>query len=287
MGLITQFWMNMLNRDSPWASFWYENQGIPGDIWDIMAPGNWFAFLISCNSPGWGFNYWNVFAEQTYHFNCWGMFLFIVVLQVGTSSNVNVIRKRLDSPHPSGLMGLRGSTLQQVLNWGMIISASMRSTLQASMETNEAGGGSKRSGSYKNPETSLAKWGWVNSYWFRTRMRMHIHDTHLFRCEHRRYQGCDQQPHGPWTGDICDDLPLLCTFRSFSSPWTIFGGQRRVCMWLSRSISTPSPKQRRPGRVENPPGEWQGGSHFVAFVKGLPALPFLWCRRDLWASLWI
>ena len=47
------------------------------------------------------------------------------------------------------------------------------------------------------------------------------------------------------------------------------------------SISTPSPKQRRPGRVENPPGEWQGGSHFVAFVKGLPALPFLWCRRDL------
>lgn len=68
------------------------------------------------------------------------MFLFIVVLQVRTSSNVNVIRKRLDSPHPSGLMGLRGSTLQQVLNWGMIISASMRSTLQASMETNEAGG---------------------------------------------------------------------------------------------------------------------------------------------------
>eukprot|EP00913_Durusdinium_trenchii_P028706 g26922.t1 len=52
-----------------------------------------------------GFNYWNVFAEQTYHFNCWGMFLFIVVLQV--------------------------------LNWGMIIAASMRSTLQASMETNE------------------------------------------------------------------------------------------------------------------------------------------------------
>lgn len=52
-----------------------------------------------------GFNYWNVFAEQTYHFNCWGMFIFIVVLQV--------------------------------LNWGMIISASMRSTLQASMETNE------------------------------------------------------------------------------------------------------------------------------------------------------
>ena len=71
------------------------------------------------------------------------MFIFIVVLQVGTSSNVNVIRKRLDSPHPSGLMGLRGSTLQQVLNWGMIISASMRSTLQASMETNEAGGGQK------------------------------------------------------------------------------------------------------------------------------------------------
>jgi len=52
-----------------------------------------------------GFNYWNVFADQTYHFNCWGMFLFIVVLQV--------------------------------LNWGMIIAASMRSTLQASMETNE------------------------------------------------------------------------------------------------------------------------------------------------------
>lgn len=52
-----------------------------------------------------GFNYWNVFADQTYHFNCWGMFIFIVVLQV--------------------------------LNWGMIISASMRSTLQASMETNE------------------------------------------------------------------------------------------------------------------------------------------------------
>ena len=57
----------------------------------------------------------------------------------GSKLNVNVIRKRLDSPHPSGLLGLLGSILQQVLNWGMIIAASMRSTLQASMETNEAG----------------------------------------------------------------------------------------------------------------------------------------------------
>ncbi|CAJ1428447.1 unnamed protein product, partial [Effrenium voratum] len=52
-----------------------------------------------------GFNYWNVFADQTYHFNCFGMFLFIVILQV--------------------------------LNWGMIVSASMRSSLAAAMETNE------------------------------------------------------------------------------------------------------------------------------------------------------
>ncbi|CAE7477776.1 unnamed protein product, partial [Symbiodinium sp. KB8] len=52
-----------------------------------------------------GFNYWNVFAGQSYHFNCIGMFIFIVTLQI--------------------------------LNWGMVVWASLRSSLQASMETNE------------------------------------------------------------------------------------------------------------------------------------------------------
>jgi len=52
-----------------------------------------------------GFNYWNVFAGRSYHFSPMGMFLFVVTLQV--------------------------------LNWGMVVAATLRSSLQASVETNE------------------------------------------------------------------------------------------------------------------------------------------------------
>eukprot|EP00931_Biecheleriopsis_adriatica_P072213 TRINITY_DN4627_c0_g1_i1.p1 TRINITY_DN4627_c0_g1~~TRINITY_DN4627_c0_g1_i1.p1 ORF type:complete len:1494 (-),score=283.41 TRINITY_DN4627_c0_g1_i1:57-4538(-) len=52
-----------------------------------------------------GFNYWNVFARQSYLFSPLGMFIFIVIIEV--------------------------------VSCGMVMSASMRGTLQASMETNE------------------------------------------------------------------------------------------------------------------------------------------------------
>lgn len=92
--------------------------------------------LLQCSqskiiSLSWGFNYWNVFADQTYHFNCWGMFLFIVVLQAWVHATLG----HLQCPGVS----IRLTDFSKVLNWGMIIAASMRSTLQASMETNEVG----------------------------------------------------------------------------------------------------------------------------------------------------
>jgi len=52
-----------------------------------------------------GFNYWNVFATQGYHFSRVGMFLFIMIIQI--------------------------------LNWGMTLSSSTRYQTQASMEANE------------------------------------------------------------------------------------------------------------------------------------------------------
>lgn len=51
------------------------------------------------------FNYWNVFATQGYHFSRWGMFSFIMIIQL--------------------------------LNWGMTLASSTRYQTQASMEANE------------------------------------------------------------------------------------------------------------------------------------------------------
>jgi len=104
--LVTNY-MKCLHRLCGYQGSWPSEMRWWGRLMILMDLLTYFFWFWSCFF--WiGFNYYNIFADRTYHFSPVGMFIFMLVIQV--------------------------------LSWGMIIAVTMRQQLLASMEANEVVG---------------------------------------------------------------------------------------------------------------------------------------------------
>lgn len=181
----------------------------------------------------------------------------------------------------------------EVLNWGMIIAASMRSTLQASMETNEVG-----------MLTELGSWMYipvmscdeVRLRRFSTWGDFLIHGQSVainaeLVCDTTTPFLFLHQSHGGGRGFLNVFFPSKCCLDHRLTLYTF---------WLLPSDDDAkfgTQKNRKIGTIIsyfnylNHPswGQWgfpQPTANLLnTWWRGLLALPFLWCRCDLWAPL--
>lgn len=181
----------------------------------------------------------------------------------------------------------------EVLNWGMIIAASMRSTLQASMETNEVG---MLTGTWKVGCIFLwcraMKWDWEDSQleviflsmdnlWRSTQSLYVTLPLHFYSFTKATEVGGDFWmsfflPNVAWIIDWpsthFDFCQAIMTQNSVPKRIAKFGRYFVFQLFESSilgSMGFPQP-------TANLLNTWW---------RGLLALPFLWCRCDLWAPL--
>lgn len=184
----------------------------------------------------------------------------------------------------------------EVLNWGMIIAASMRSTLQASMETNEVG-----------MLTELGSWMYIpvmscNALRLRRFSTWGDFLIHGQSVAINAELVCDtttpflflHQSHGGGRGFLNVFFPSKCcldhrltlyTFWLLPSDYDAkFGAQKnRKIGTIFRYISV---FQLFESSLLGSMGFPQPTANLLnTWWRGLLALPFLWCRCDLWAPL--